>query len=100
MPISYSNAPLCTIDVSSLKASRFLLEATRQLPFRDAEGNVNFELCERSVKEAARMADLPQSVADTLRKYYKAVKQWNQQSSRRQSREPNAGIRHRQRIRL
>ena len=45
---TFSFAPLEEIQVQELKASRFLLEATRSLPYRDAQGNVSLHLLRSS----------------------------------------------------
>ena len=68
MPAQYCNAPLCTIDVASLKSSRFLLEASRQLCYRDAEGAINVNLCKRSQQTLATLLKAGEAVSDDVQK--------------------------------
>lgn len=49
--VRYSAAPLCTIDTSALADSRFILPARGRLPYRDASGRVNINLCQHSLRE-------------------------------------------------
>ena len=50
MATTYSNTSLDTIDVDSLKSSRFLLPDKRLLPYRNAAGDVHLGLLEHSMK--------------------------------------------------
>ena len=67
---TFSFAPLALIDLASLKASRFLLEATRALPYRDAKGLVNLHLLRKSAADVQSGAVVPpEEVASKLRKW-------------------------------
>lgn len=67
---TFSFAPLASIDIASLKASRFLLEATRALPYRDAKGLVNLHLLRKSAADVQNGAVVPpEEVASKLRKW-------------------------------
>ena len=56
--------------MGALKASRFLLPSTRQLPYRDADGLVSLPLLRFSVEEVRKGAVAPpEPVADKLRKW-------------------------------
>ena len=70
---SFANSPLCTVDVMSLKPSRFLLEAERRLPYRDENGKVHLALCRRSVGE---LDGVPDEVAAKLRKWVSHAERW------------------------
>lgn len=56
--VQYSNALTSTVDLSSLTASRFILQRQRQLPYRDEQGRVNLHLVMSSLA-LAKTADLP-----------------------------------------
>ena len=80
-PLAVSNAPLATIDIATLKPSRFLLEHA-VLPYRDHEGRINLHLCTESEKEltvpsvASSRADIPQGVQDTLKAWARHARAW------------------------
>lgn len=71
--LTYSNAPLATIDIKALKSSRFLLPEQRQLPFRDDSGAVNLPLTAESKRqlEAGEVPGVTDEVASKLHKWYK-----------------------------
>ena len=71
--MSFANSPLCTVDVMSLKPSRFLLEAERRLPYRDENGKVHLALCRRS---AGELDGVPDEVAAKLRKWVSHAERW------------------------
>ena len=71
--MSFANSPLCTVDVMSLKPSRFLLEAERRLPYRDENGKVHVALCKRS---AGELDGVPDEVAAKLRKWVSHAERW------------------------
>ena len=76
-PHAVSNAPLATIDIATLKPSRFLMEGAF-LPYRDHEGRINLHLCEASEKEltASSRADIPVVVQDTLKAWVRHARAW------------------------
>ena len=92
--VAVSNAPLATIDISSLKPSRFLMDTRNhalagspaELPYRDHEGRINLHLCALSEKElslatstpgeAVWRLDIPQGVQDTLRAWTRHARAW------------------------
>ena len=59
MAASYSDAPLSTIDVGALTASRFLLREQRLFPYRDGEGRVALSLVRDSL---ARLSETDSAV--------------------------------------
>lgn len=66
----FSFAPLASIDITSLKASRFLLEASRELPYRDAKGVVSLHLLRKSAADVKTGAVVPpEEIASKLRKW-------------------------------
>lgn len=76
----FSNAPLATIDVASLKASRFLHaeeDGTPVLPYRDDTGAVNINLCRASASDLreARLC-CPAATEETLNKWLKHAEHW------------------------
>jgi predicted DNA-binding WGR domain protein len=73
----FSNQPLATIDVPELKASRFLLEENRELPYRDAVGLVNVHLCRQSAEQVRKGAVAPPAeVGVKLEKWLKHAEHW------------------------
>jgi hypothetical protein len=67
----YSNAPLCTIDCAALKASRFLIPATRELPYRDEYGRITLSLIEESLVASKQMQYAAPEVLSKLSKWEK-----------------------------
>ena len=67
---------MATIDIATLKPSRFLMEGA--LPYRDHEGRINLHLCEASEKEltASSRADIPVVVQDTLKAWVRHARAW------------------------
>ena len=80
-PLAVSNAPLATIDIATLKPSRFLQEHA-VLPYRDHEGRINLHLCTESENAltirgvSSSRADIPQCVQDTLKAWTKHAQAW------------------------
>lgn len=67
----YTAAPLCTIDLAQLKASRFLLPPAA-LPYRDELGRISLHLLRDSAAKLASGALAPpDEVAKTLAKWLK-----------------------------
>ena len=67
---TFSFAPLSSIDITALKASRFLIEATRSLPYRDAKGLVSLHLLRKSAADVqSGTVAAPEEVASKLRKW-------------------------------
>jgi len=56
-PVTYSAAPLCTIDENTLVSSRFINPTARRLAYRDASGRVNLNLCKKSLAISDRDLD-------------------------------------------
>lgn len=56
MSNTYSAAPISTIDLSALAASRFILPDERLLPYRDATGAINVHLLRQSLQHAESCA--------------------------------------------
>ena len=89
----YDNAPLCTIDLSALKSSRFLWsqpDQAPQLPYRDAEGLINLHLCKRSKDEvdSGRVVP-PAEVLKKLESWVKHAKAWNREANVQWERRPS-----------
>ncbi|EOD21430.1 hypothetical protein EMIHUDRAFT_241187 [Emiliania huxleyi CCMP1516] len=80
MAPEFSNAPLCTIDIAALKATRFLLPDTRQLAYRDAAGRINSHLlleCAKQVKRGA--VTVGEDVRTKLDKWVRHAKWWEKE---------------------
>ena len=71
--VTFSTAPLATIDIAALKSSRFMVAEKRLLPYRDETGAVNLALAAESKRqlEAGEAASVPAALADKLLKFYK-----------------------------
>lgn len=65
--VEYSFAAASTVDVTALSASRFLVQRSRQLPYRDAAGRVNVPLLEASVKAIDAGAPCPEEMVTKAR---------------------------------
>ena len=88
MPLSFSNAPLCTIDQDALKASRFLIDRPPALPYRDQAGNVNVHLCEASQRELDRMPWVSADVVAQLAKWTRHAQRWSKEHGPQWTRQP------------
>ena len=72
MATTYSNTSLDTIDVDSLKSSRFLLPDKRLLPYRNAAGDVHLGLLEHSMKLIqSGTVQAPQAIVEKTSKWLK-----------------------------
>jgi hypothetical protein len=73
----FSNVPLATIAIDELKASRFLLPDTKELPYRDEAGLVNVDLCRHSHAQVRDSHVLcSEELAATLAKWLKHAEAW------------------------
>ena len=69
---AFTFAPLESINVTALKASRFLIEGTRSLPYRDEKGTVSLHLLRRSSQQVQDGSVVPPAeVAAKLAKWLK-----------------------------
>ena len=84
--IEYSDAPLSTIDVASLPASRYIDAGTCLLPFRDELGRVSLPLIEWSLSSLAdAAARLPEADASP---HLATLSAWRRHAARAIARRP------------
>ena len=63
-----------SINVGALKASRFLMEASRSLPYRDEQGHVSLSLLRHSAAQVhAGQVTPPAEIATKLHKWLRAA---------------------------
>ena len=76
MPAEYSDAPISTIDIASLSASRFLLAP--HLPYRDHEGRVNIHLLRLSEQRVkAEPEAVPADIKEKLARWVRHAERWH-----------------------
>ncbi|KAL3933464.1 MAG: hypothetical protein SGPRY_000269, partial [Prymnesium sp.] len=78
MGADFTAAPACTIDVSSLRASRFLWlrdSLPPSLPYRDEQGRISLTLLRRAAADADSLCPPPE-VCATLSKWLRHAEHW------------------------
>ena len=72
----YVDVPRCTIDVSALRASRFLLQDSCKLPYRDESGRIVLCLLEESLSDVhTQRVVVPDDVLSKLQKWERHCRQ-------------------------